>query len=47
MDTGCSIVLLLPAIVDEELAAGFAGLLLHNLETLHALLSLPIEVSSG
>jgi hypothetical protein len=40
MDTGCSFMLLLPAIVDERL-------LPHNLETLHALLSLPIEVSSG
>jgi hypothetical protein len=47
MDTGCSIMLLRPAIVDDGLAAGFAGLLPHNLETLHTLLSLPIEVSSG
>ena len=42
MDTGWSIMLLLPAIVDE----GFLTVA-QNLETLHALLSLPIEVSSG
>ncbi|HTK11466.1 MAG TPA: nitroreductase family protein [Ktedonobacteraceae bacterium] len=46
MDIGCSVMLLLLAVVDEGLGAGFAGFVsLANLEALHKLLNIPDEIS--
>jgi nitroreductase len=46
MDIGCSVMLLLLAVVDEGLGAGFAGIIsLENMERLHDLLHIPAEVS--
>ncbi len=42
MDVGCAVMVLLLAVVDEGLAAGFAGT--HDLNALRALLSIPAEV---
>jgi nitroreductase len=45
MDIGCSVMLLLLAVVDEGLGAGFAGVVSpENLEALHVLLHIPAEV---
>jgi nitroreductase len=43
MDVGCAVMLLLLAVVNEGLAAGFAGA--HDLVALHALLDIPDEVT--
>lgn len=43
MDIGCTVMLALLAVVDEGLAAGFAGA--HDLAALRALLSIPDEVT--
>lgn len=43
MDIGCAVMLLLLAVVDEGLAAGFAGAL--DLDALRALLHIPTEVT--
>lgn len=43
MDIGCAVMLLLLAVVDEGLAAGFAGA--HDLDVLRALLGIPAEVT--
>jgi nitroreductase len=43
MDIGCAVMLALLAVVDEGLAAGFAGA--HDLEALRALLDIPDEVT--
>ena len=43
MDIGCGVMLLLLAVVDEGLAAGFAGA--HDLDALRALLGIPAEVT--
>lgn len=43
MDIGCAVMLLLLAVVDEGLAAGFAGA--HDLDALRALLGIPAEVT--
>ena len=43
MDAGCSVMVLLLAVVNEGLAAGFAGA--HDLAALRALLSIPDEVT--
>jgi nitroreductase len=43
MDVGCAIMILLLAVVDEGLAAGFAGA--HDLDALRALLGVPPEVT--
>lgn len=43
MDIGCAVMLALLAVVDEGLAAGFAGA--HDLAALRALLSIPDEVT--
>jgi nitroreductase len=43
MDVGCAVMVLLLAVVDEGLAAGFAGA--HDLEALKALLKIPAEVT--
>ena len=43
MDVGCAIMLLLLAVVNEGLAAGFAGA--HDLAALRALLDIPDEVT--
>jgi nitroreductase len=43
MDIGCAVMVLLLAVVDEGLAAGFAGA--HDLDALRALLGLPAEVT--
>ena len=45
MDIGCAIMLLLLAVVDEGLAAGFVGIpLLENLDALRTLLHIPADV---
>lgn len=43
MDVGCAVMVLLLAVVDEGLAAGFAGT--HQTEELKSLLSIPAEVT--
>ncbi len=43
MDIGCAVMVLLLAVVDEGLAAGFAGS--HDLDALRALLGIPAEVT--
>ncbi len=43
MDIGCAVMIALLAVVDEGLAAGFAGA--HDLEALRALLGIPDEVT--
>ena len=43
MDIGCAVMVLLLAVVDEGLAAGFAGT--HQLEELKSLLNIPAEVT--
>jgi nitroreductase len=43
MDVGCAVMVLLLAVVDEGLAAGFAGA--HDLEALKSLLNIPAEVT--
>jgi nitroreductase len=43
MDGGCAIMVLLLAVVDEGLAAGFAGA--HDLDAVRALLGIPAEVT--
>jgi len=43
MDIGCAVMVLLLAVVDEGLAAGFAGA--HDLDALRNLLSIPSEVT--
>ncbi len=43
MDIGCAVQILLLAVVDEGLAAGFAGA--HDLDALRALLGIPAEVT--
>lgn len=43
MDIGCAVMVLLLAVVDEGLAAGFAGA--HDLDALRALLNIPLEVT--
>ena len=43
MDVGCAVMLLLLAVVNEGLAAGFAGA--HELAALRALLDIPAEVT--
>jgi nitroreductase len=43
MDVGCAVMLLLLAVVNEGLAAGFAGA--HDLAALRALLNIPDEVT--
>ena len=43
MDIGCAVMVLLLAVVDEGLAAGFAGA--HDLDALRALLGIPAEVT--
>ncbi len=43
MDIGCAVMVLLLAVVDEGLAAGFAGT--HDLDALRALLNIPAEVT--
>ena len=43
MDIGCSVMLVLLAVVDEGLAAGFAGA--HDLDALRELLHIPAEVT--
>ena len=43
MDVGCAVMLLLLAVVDEGLAAGFAGT--HHLDKLQALLGIPADVT--
>lgn len=43
MDIGCGVMLLLLAVVDEGLAAGFAGT--HDLDALRALLDIPADVT--
>jgi nitroreductase len=46
MDIGCSVMLLLLAVVDEGLGAGFAGIVsLENLEELRKVLHIPAEVT--
>jgi nitroreductase len=43
MDVGCAVMVLLLAVVDEGLAAGFAGA--HDLDALRSLLGIPAEVT--
>jgi len=43
MDIGCAVMILLLAVVDEGLAAGFAGA--HDLDALRTLLGIPPEVT--
>lgn len=43
MDAGCAVMLLLMAVVDEGLSAGFAGAM--NLDDLRAVLNMPAEVT--
>ena len=43
MDAGCAVMVLLLAVVDEGLAAGFAGA--HDLDALRSLLGIPAEVT--
>jgi nitroreductase len=43
MDVGCAVMIILLAVVDEGLAAGFAGA--HDLDALRALLGIPAEVT--
>jgi nitroreductase len=43
MDIGCAVMVLLLAVVDEGLAAGFAGA--HDLDAVRALLGIPAEVT--
>jgi nitroreductase len=43
MDIGCAVMVLLLAVVDEGLAAGYAGA--HDLDALRALLNIPAEVT--
>ena len=43
MDVGCAVMIILLAVVDEGLAAGFAGA--HDLDALRALLNIPAEVT--
>jgi nitroreductase len=43
MDVGCAVMVLLLAVVDEGLAAGFAGA--HDLDAVRALLRIPAEVT--
>lgn len=43
MDIGCAVMILLLAVVDEGLSAGFAGA--HDLNALRALLNIPAEVT--
>lgn len=43
MDSGCAVMVLLLAVVDEGLAAGFAGA--HDLDALRSLLGIPAEVT--
>ncbi|MDQ3927696.1 MAG: nitroreductase family protein [Chloroflexota bacterium] len=43
MDIGCAVMILLLAVVDEGLAAGFAGT--HDLNAVRSLLNLPAEVT--
>jgi len=43
MDIGCAVMVLLLAVVNEGLAAGFAGA--HDLDALRALLGIPTEVT--
>jgi nitroreductase len=43
MDIGCAVMILLLAVVDEGLAAGFAGA--HDLDAVRALLGIPAEVT--
>ncbi len=43
MDVGCGVMLILLAVIDEGLAAGFAGA--HDLNALRNLLGIPAEVS--
>lgn len=45
MDIGCAVMILLLAVVDEGLAAGFAGFPPEGLEELHTLLNIPAEVT--
>ncbi len=43
MDIGCAVMILLLAVVDEGLAAGYAGA--HDLDALRAVLGMPAEVT--
>jgi nitroreductase len=43
MDIGCAVMILLLAVVDEGLAAGYAGA--HDLDALRTLLNIPAEVT--
>lgn len=43
MDVGCAVMVLLLAVVDEGLSAGFAGT--HDLDALRALLGIPADVT--
>lgn len=43
MDIGCAVMILLLAVVDEGLAAGYAGA--HDLDALRAVLNIPSEVT--
>ena len=46
MDIGCAIMILLLAVIDEGLAAGFAGIIsLENMDTLRRLLAIPAEIT--
>lgn len=46
MDSGCAVMILLLAAVDEGLAAGFAGIVTpENMEKVHKLLNIPDEVT--
>ncbi|GHO62594.1 nitroreductase [Ktedonobacter sp. SOSP1-52] len=45
MDIGCSVMLLLLAVVDEGLAAAFAGVPAHNFARFRELLGIPSEVT--
>lgn len=45
MDIGCSVMLLLLAVVDEELAAAFAGVPAHNFARFRELPGIPSEVT--
>ncbi len=45
MDIGCSVILLLLAVVNEGMAAGFAGVTAPNLAAFSELLQIPDEVT--
>jgi nitroreductase len=46
MDAGCAVMILLLAVVDEGLSAGFVGIpTMQGLDVLHELLGIPAEVT--